>query len=215
MILKDRIFVCSEPDVLVCLKRSNGAILWERSNGFQKIADPTEWKKAQPQIEQAAKLETEKRQSQRELRRLEAQLKKTEMKTELERQVAALQKALENIDSKLEQLPLANKWKQPNTNRRMNGYTTATPTTDGKHVWAVFGNSVVCCYDLKGNRKWAHKLADDAHDMFGHSASPLLVGNKLIVTINNTIAFDALSGEEIWRAKIWTLLGFVGTHTNR
>ena len=200
-ILKDRLFVCSEPDVLVCLKLSDGEILWQRSNGYNSVASAEEWKKAQPQLEQAAKLQHEKRQTQQQIQRLESRQIKTEEKTIIQKQAAKLQKEIENIDRQLEHLPLAKKWKLPNTKRRMNGYTTATPTTDGRFVWAVFGNSVVCCYDLDGNRQWVRKLSDDPHAMFGHSASPLLVENTLIVTIKNTIAFDALSGKELWRAK--------------
>ena len=61
------------------------------------------------------------------------------------------------------------------------GYTAPTPVTDGKEVFVAFGNGLVACYDLDGNRKWL-KLIEHSNAAFAHSGSPLLVGDKLLMS---------------------------------
>jgi outer membrane protein assembly factor BamB len=68
-------------------------------------------------------------------------------------------------------------------------------------VWAVFGNRTVVCYDLDGRLVWSDVLADNPQAMWGHSSSPLLVGDKLIVNIENTVAFEAATGRRAWLTK--------------
>lgn len=78
------------------------------------------------------------------------------------------------------------------------GYSTPTPTTDGKHVFAVFGTGVVAAYDTTGKRIWA-KAHEQPKARWGHSASPLLADGKLIVHINDVVALDPATGKELWR----------------
>ncbi len=80
------------------------------------------------------------------------------------------------------------------------GYSAMTPVSDGKHVWAVFGTESVVCYDLDGKRKWIKK-ADTSKHQWGTSASPLLVDGKLIVQINDMVAYNAATGDEVWRRR--------------
>jgi len=88
---------------------------------------------------------------------------------------------------------------EPPEAHEANGWTTATPVTDGRHVFAVFGSGVVAAYDLDGARRWARLIEPPKH-RWGHSASPVLGGGRLIVHVVDLIGLDPKSGEEVWRA---------------
>jgi len=82
-----------------------------------------------------------------------------------------------------------------------------SPTTDGEHVWALFGTNTLVKVDLDGNEIWRLDLASRygrVNNYFGLSMSPLLVENRLFLQLLHTdaqlvIALDAVSGEEIWK----------------
>jgi outer membrane protein assembly factor BamB len=78
------------------------------------------------------------------------------------------------------------------------GNAAATPASDGKRVWAQFGN-IVACYDLAGNRVWIKQFENKNPLEHGHSSSPVLGGGKLILSIGCTIAVDPATGNELWR----------------
>ena len=82
---------------------------------------------------------------------------------------------------------------------KTNGYTSATPVTDGRTVYTVFATGVVAAWDVSGKRKWARVVEVPDID-FGYSASPVLVGGLLIVHINDLIGLDPATGKEVWRA---------------
>jgi len=68
---------------------------------------------------------------------------------------------------------------------------------------------------MQGKRKWIQIVGQPKHG-WGHSASPVLVDNKLIVHIANTVyGLNAQSGEEVWKATSpgsWgtPALGYIG-----
>jgi len=88
-----------------------------------------------------------------------------------------------------------------------NTYATETPVTDGKRVYACFGNVGIFCYDLEGKLLWSQKL--EPHAMragWGTAASPALAGNRLFIVNDNDedsylAAFDATDGKELWRVE--------------
>lgn len=84
---------------------------------------------------------------------------------------------------------------------RSAGNTAATPASDGKHVATALGNGVVAVYDLEGKRLWG-KHIESANIGFGHSASPVLVGGKVIVHFKNLVALDVATGKEAWKAEL-------------
>lgn len=79
------------------------------------------------------------------------------------------------------------------------GYATPTPTTDGKLIYAFFGTGIVACYDVEGNRKWIVFLEMEANSPYGRSASPVLVGDKLVIPISAMMALDAATGKVAWK----------------
>ncbi|MEM8964099.1 MAG: PQQ-binding-like beta-propeller repeat protein [Acidobacteriota bacterium] len=81
-----------------------------------------------------------------------------------------------------------------------NGRTTATPVSDGKQVFSVYGTGVVAAHTVGGERQWARVIEEPGH-RWGTSASPLLVDDRLIVHIVDLVALDPASGKEIWRVE--------------
>jgi len=107
---------------------------------------------------------------------------------------SSLEDAIASLNSEETQ---ASEFTLPKT-QTANGYTSPTPISDGQHVYIVYGTGVVAAYDLDGNRLWI-KLYEQPTDQWGHSTSPRLVDNKLIVHIISVMALDPNSGDVIWK----------------
>ncbi|MFB3890743.1 MAG: PQQ-binding-like beta-propeller repeat protein [Phycisphaerae bacterium] len=82
---------------------------------------------------------------------------------------------------------------------RDTGNVASTPASDGKCVYMTFGNSIVTCFDLDGNRKWIGYVEDPCPTEHGRSTSPVICGDKLVATMNCLRAFDAKTGKEVWK----------------
>jgi outer membrane protein assembly factor BamB len=86
-----------------------------------------------------------------------------------------------------------------------NTYASETPVTDGKRVYAYFGNLGVFCYDFDGRLEWSKRLEPHATRAgWGTAASPALFENRLFIVNDNEensylLALDAASGDELWR----------------
>lgn len=84
------------------------------------------------------------------------------------------------------------------------GYSSATPVTDGKHVYTFFGKSGVHAFTVDGEKAWSKQVGDSSSNRrWGSAASPILVGDLLIVNAADEaraiIAFNKTTGEEKWR----------------
>ena len=78
------------------------------------------------------------------------------------------------------------------------GMAGATPVTDGKLVYTVLSNGIVCAVDLEGKTKWAACIDADQITGYGRSSSPILCAGKLIVHTTNLYAFDPATGKQLW-----------------
>jgi outer membrane protein assembly factor BamB len=90
---------------------------------------------------------------------------------------------------------------------------TPSPVTDGRHVWAHFGNGDLACYDFAGKRVWAHNLIKRFGPYtiwWGHANSPCLAGDLLISACmqdpagggrSYLVAHDKETGKERWVVK--------------
>jgi outer membrane protein assembly factor BamB len=201
VIVGERLFVCSEPFDLFCLQVSDGRILWRRSNSFRDLTDDQQWSRIEVELAAAAPLR--KRIDEIASRREELnKADRTAADTaRLDSELEKLEQESATLVEKLAALPLAIRYTVPKTQEPYNGFSTATPTSDGRHVWAVFGNRAVVCYDLEGRLVWSDVLPDQPQSMWGHSSSPLLVDDKLIVNVEHTVAFDAATGGRAWLTK--------------
>ncbi len=81
-----------------------------------------------------------------------------------------------------------------------NGYSTPTAVSDGKSIFVLTGKGIAACYDLKGKRKWL-RFVNQPQAGWGHSASPVIAGGKMIVHIANKVtALDLADGKTAWEA---------------
>lgn len=90
---------------------------------------------------------------------------------------------------------------------RDHGFSSHSPVTDGKHVWAWFGSRGLHCYDMEGKRVWEKDLGKQStRNSFGEGSSPALHGDTIVVNWDHEgddfiAAFDKLTGDEKWRQK--------------
>ena len=87
-----------------------------------------------------------------------------------------------------------------------NGFASASPCTDGKHVYAHFGSRGLYCYTLDGKLVW--KRDDfgkmDTRNSFGEGSSPTIEGDKILVPWDHEgpsalYALNKLTGKTIWK----------------
>ena len=85
-----------------------------------------------------------------------------------------------------------------------NGYASASPCTDGRHVYAHFGSRGLFCFTMSGDLKWSRDFGDmQTRNEFGEGSSPTLVGDRIVIPWDHEgpsrlICLNALSGETIW-----------------
>ncbi|MEM8679088.1 MAG: PQQ-binding-like beta-propeller repeat protein [Planctomycetota bacterium] len=87
-----------------------------------------------------------------------------------------------------------------------NGFASASPCTDGKHVYAHFGSRGLYCYTMDGELVWKR---NDLGKMtmrhgFGEGSSPTLAGDVIIVPWDHEedsfiYALDRTTGATVWQ----------------
>jgi outer membrane protein assembly factor BamB len=84
---------------------------------------------------------------------------------------------------------------------------SASPCTDGKHVYAFIGTGDLACFDVDGNPVW-HFNVQDRYGRFsilhGVHPSPLLYQDRLYLNLIHSgghwvVALDKNTGKEIWK----------------
>lgn len=85
-----------------------------------------------------------------------------------------------------------------------NGYASASPCTDGKHVYAHFGSQGTFCFTVDGKPVWKRDFGDmHTRNEFGEGSSPTLASEMLIVPWDHEgpsklIAVNKITGDTIW-----------------
>jgi outer membrane protein assembly factor BamB len=86
---------------------------------------------------------------------------------------------------------------------------SASPSTDGKHVWAFAGTGDLACFDFDGKEVWAFNVQQrygKIRIQHGLHTSPLLDGDRLYLQLlhqdgANVIALDKANGKEVWKVE--------------
>ncbi len=186
VIVGDRLYLLSEPHDLICLHKSDGKVLWLRTNSYLDAA--TNEEKKSPAGQEAAALAAK-------LDAINAALvagpltpKQCEEKAKLEKELYQAMRETGNRQYRRGETPDV-------------GYSGFAPVTDGQLIWAWFASGVSACYDLDGNRKW---IRVDNRPMVEHgfSSSPILVDGKLVVFMRDLMAFDAKTGALAWQTPV-------------
>lgn len=88
-----------------------------------------------------------------------------------------------------------------------NNYASASPTTDGEHLYAHFGSQGLFCFTMDGQPVWDRDFGDmRTRNEFGEGSSPTLAGDKIIVPWDHEgpsrlYALNKLTGEIIWEVE--------------
>lgn len=89
---------------------------------------------------------------------------------------------------------------------QLNSYASATPCSDGKHVWVSFlekPNIELVCYDMEGHETW-RKSPGTFSSIHGYCSSPILYKDMIILNCDQDapafiVAFDRQTGAERYR----------------
>ena len=82
---------------------------------------------------------------------------------------------------------------------------SASPVTDGAHIWASFGSRGLYCLDKNGKVIWEKALGEmQTRNEFGEGASPVLHGDTLVLNWDHEgesfiVALDKRTGEQRWK----------------
>lgn len=197
ILVDGRLFFTAEPATLLCVDASTGKILWEESNEYTDLMElaPGQSKEIEAAQERAKEIEEKVAPLERQLYREQRRMRRNPDDESVRARVDELKKQV--ADLMKEAGPQVEAMKKPPAHDT-NGYSSYTPVSDGKHVWACFGTGVVVCYDLEGKRVW-HKRTDSPDHDWGGASSPTLVDGKLIIRFSDYVALDPASGKELWR----------------
>jgi len=183
VIVKDRIYLLSEPHDLICINKADGKVLWVRTNSFFDAATAEDRKK--PPYAEAEGISKKLQEINAALPAGPLKGKQLEEKTKLEGALWAKMQELDPDRYKKQYIPDV-------------GYSGFTPVSDGTQIYVWLGFGVTACYDLDGNRKWIRADPLEAVE-HGFSSSPILVDGKIIVFMRDVFAFDAKTGDQVWR----------------
>ena len=86
-----------------------------------------------------------------------------------------------------------------------NGFASASPCTDGEHVYAHFGSRGLFCYTMDGELKWKKEFGQmRTRATFGEGSSPTIAGDLIVVPWDHEgqsylFALNKLTGKEVWK----------------
>ena len=79
------------------------------------------------------------------------------------------------------------------------GDANPTPVSDGTWVWVFLGTGIVACHDLEGKSRWMHWYDVRRTTSYGRTASPVLVGDRLLVHFGRLVCLDTATGKLLWK----------------
>ncbi|CAN5848929.1 PQQ-binding-like beta-propeller repeat protein [soil metagenome] len=82
-----------------------------------------------------------------------------------------------------------------------------SPCSDGKHIFALWSCNDLVAFDLEGNLLWTRGLTVDyanASNSLGMASSPMVVGETVVVVIENdsesySLGIDVNTGRNLWK----------------
>ena len=94
---------------------------------------------------------------------------------------------------------------RPDQVHAKNGPASATPTTDGQHIFASLGGRGIVALDFEGNIIW-HTDVGPISNYHGPAGSPLLYEDTLILFQDQreggfVAAYDKQTGRIVWRSE--------------
>lgn len=220
IVVGERIFLCEEPHTLVCLDRDSGAVRWRRDCNILELVAPGSLAEAAELEAAAAALHAEE----------------LALGAWYGERIATLE--AQGVDSAAAEQRV---WQMQRTTRKARkrwvvflhqrgdtdwpicyhsatrcgpwcGFSFATPTSDGEHVYVKFGTGVTACFTLDGQRVWMRHTPLPMTNG-SEASSPLLIDDLLVLQMAHEqeapqwmkydrvflLGLDAATGRERWR----------------
>lgn len=198
-----RLFVSSEPSTLVALAADDGHILWQHPN---PVADTVSAEAPSSSFLHASARQSEAQAglagTERQLSELRRKLRAAPADATLVGGARAAETRARALRDELAGLAL----RMPPQINDETGLSAPTPASDGRSVFALYGTGVAASYTLDGTRRWIRFL-DQPLARDGVSASPVIVGDKVLFVVDDLVAVDQASGEVAWRAEVPATFG--------
>jgi hypothetical protein len=193
----DRLFVTAEPFWLSCVRKSDGQVLWQRTNDLNRVVGPDGLAEFRARCGEWFEAGIERLDRLIERERIARRLMDVPVDDPAEqRRLAALDGDVKRLDERIAALPEFRLESKPGGWRI--GYTCCTPVSDGHGVFALFGNGVAVMYDLDGRLRWARFVRNRVKG-YGQSMSPAWVGDTIGVHMDDEFyALDARTGRTRW-----------------
>jgi len=190
LIVGDRVFVMAYPGDLVCVRKSDGKVLWIRPTTYWDVLSDED-KKGNAAFAAVEPLVAEMRQIDTPY------VEKASLAEDTIKKRASLHQQITAIMGKADR-----KYKG-----EVGHYVAAnmpTPVSDGKNVYVWSELGIATCFDLDGNRKWI-RMPGVRECSVGRYASPVLADGKFILfdgpghhEQDALVALDARTGEAAW-----------------
>jgi outer membrane protein assembly factor BamB len=172
ILVDGRLYVCAEPDDLLCVAADTGRILWQQATTYLDLSITQHLEPATRALLEQARA---------------AQLKRFKPDgMDLGHHPNLI------VDGK----ELPEQLRRPDVHVDA-GYTTPTPVSDGRHVFALFATGLVTSFDTEGKRCWT-VLPEKPVIRWGQAASPIIAGGRLIVHLEQCYALNLATGEVVW-----------------
>lgn len=203
-----RVFVTSEPTELIALDKTTGKIAWTRRHDFLDTLSGDERRQGERETARIPALKAELEKKQRSVNQLKRDVRRQRSK---ESAVQALEKAMAALDATRTTLETIKSTYHVTEAEVIShqyasgfvGYASATPIISDGRIYALFGNGVLGCHAMDGERLWMVHVDSPAAHMYGyhsgHAASPRIQDGVLIVGIGHVHAFDAKTGRRLWK----------------
>lgn len=201
VVIDDRVFVTAEPTTLLAVRLSDGGLLWQHQVTIADTLSGADRTKREQSAQAASTAEQRLQEIGPELEKLRRQARSGGASAEAQARLKDLKVEEQSLRSKVELAIVG-----AASPGQLVGMASSTPVSDGKSVFALFGNYIVAAFTIDGELRWARSIErrpDGGEPQrggagTGQAASPLLVDGRLIVPLTRLNAFDPETGDQLW-----------------
>ncbi len=191
IVVDEYVFTASKHYDLVCVSKKTGKLLWVRTSSPYDAATKEDRAKQPGSWKAIDRLATQRDALNRKI----ASGPNSDAYT-LGKKKDKIQTEMDKLLAKIDPTRFKVRW------RADGGMANGTPVSGGKNVYVWNAMGVMACYDFKGKRKWINHQARK-HQEHGYHATPLLIGDKVIIPMKTYLAFDKNSGELAWESEVF------------
>lgn len=197
----------AEPSTLFCLDAATGALRWKAESTYADVVPAAEQAAARARLAEAAQAEESLRSARLAYSQLQREARKAEAPPGVFDQLAVLAADMDRHKRVLDAAASL----RPGAVDPMIGHASATPAASDRVICALFGFGALSCFDAGGRRLWSKWLGPAGVRMRGYhegqAASPLVVGELLIVPQGRLRAYELSTGALRWEGPTYADYG--------